>query len=294
MIMIRQHLFLPLLLCLFLLTPLSSSANWFPTEAELELRRLLRTVNYYFESVNMGNPDELRLAYHPEATFSFVDKNDLKLKTMPVSNFIQTVGQDSYIKYQRNIQVTHIDITGQVASVETVIDYPQNGKKLYDFLSLIKLDGAWRIVSRASYKEHDPFYRQPNWQASTTDLHAMESAILDYFKGGNRLDAERLGRAMHPQARMMYRDERSGQLKIQDKEDYIEVYTGVDGRKFRRSLRINYLHAKGNVGMAKVTIRFKQYKSTLTDYLTLVKENGEWKILRKVSDKKKMRYLSSL
>ena len=46
-------------------------------------------------------------------------------------------------------QIASVDVTGTVASVKVEEDYP--GSHYTDYVSLLKLDGEWRIVNKVFY-----------------------------------------------------------------------------------------------------------------------------------------------
>ncbi|RMG31882.1 MAG: hypothetical protein D6730_00735 [Bacteroidetes bacterium] len=254
---------------------------------------ILRTLNYYFEAVNMGSSAELRQAYHPQATFAFIDKQSGKLSQMPVSDFFALIDRDSYIKYERRLEIKQLDISGTAAFAETVIYYDRNGKELHDFLSLLKVGEQWRIISRVSYKQHAAFYGQPNWEVSAVDVEKIEKTIRQYVKSGSKRDGAGMKAALHPEAIMAYLDDIQG-LRLQSRDAYVAGYTAKEGGAFKRRYRLSFVRAAGNVALAKVEIYFRDYKATLTDYLSLIKEGDEWKIIRKVSNKERMKYISGL
>lgn len=272
----------------------SLQAHYFTKDELRERNAILQTINYYFESVNIGAPAEVRKAYHPQATFAYIDNKTRQVKIMPVRDFFAKIDADTYVNYERNIRLKTIDITGDAALVETEIDYVQNGKKLYDYLSLLKIDGRWQIVSRLSYKEYASFYNQPSWGISELDKEKIHYSLKNYLKGGDKCDLEKMQKALHDEVSMAYLEDHSERLKLQSRDTHLREYAKKSDRHLKRNHIVEFVHTKGNIAVAKVSVRFKDYKATLTDYISLIKEGEDWKIIRKVSNKEKMKYISSL
>ena len=77
-----------ILLCLFSLICPNLQAIHSPDDEAVERGEILRTLNYYFESENIGAPVELRKAYHPKATFMSVSN---KISATFVETFNENV-----------------------------------------------------------------------------------------------------------------------------------------------------------------------------------------------------------
>lgn len=279
-------------LIMLVITPLQAIHQPTP-DLEKEQAAILQTLNYSFHGVNIGELDAIKKAYHPGAMFAYINKKG-EMASLTTEDFFVTVAADNYVKYERSIKLKNIDITGNAALVEAIIDYDKNGKRLHDFISLIKVNGAWKIISRVSYKEYAAFYGQKEWILTEADFENIRKNLNHYLKGGDKCDVERLGSALDDQILLAYINEENRQLEIQNKEIYLKGYAQKEGQKLKRDHQIKYIHAKGNVAVAKVVIRFKDYKATLTDYISLIKKGDEWQVVSKISNKDKMKYISSL
>ena len=47
---------------------------------------------------------------------------------------------------QGELRIVAVEVTRDIASVKVVEEYPQS--RYIDYLSLVKVDGAWRIVNK--------------------------------------------------------------------------------------------------------------------------------------------------
>jgi len=112
-------------------------------------------------------------------------------------------------------------------------------------------------------------------QAQASDLQAIEKVLTDYMLGSAERDADRVVSAFHPQAMMKFM--RDGAYQEVNAREYF----GVDspGPKLERTNEIVSIDISGSVAMAKLRLKYKDKQ--FTDYMTLMKVDGEWAIINK-------------
>ena len=105
----------------------------------------------------------------------------------------------------------------------------------------------------------------------------IEKPLMDYIEGTANGEPDRLKRAFHPDFNLYF-----------IKDDKITVWSGKEyvgniseGKKSNRIGRIVSIDVENNAAVAKIEIDMPDRKRLYTDYLLLLKEGGEWKIVHK-------------
>ncbi len=113
-----------------------------------EKEQVREAIQYYFQAHATGNGEYLREAFHPVANLYFVRDSELAQYTLEeyVALFDGTPGED---EDQRIRSIDNIEISGNAAIATITLDYP-NG--IYtDYMSMLKIDGQWKIVNKTFY-----------------------------------------------------------------------------------------------------------------------------------------------
>lgn len=104
-------------------------------------------IHKYFEGIFYGNTSSLKTCFSTNANI-YGDKNS--------SEYIKSI--DEYIKNVKDrkspndlgeiskISIVGIDILGKIAMVK--LHVPMLGFNYYDYLSLFKINGEWKIVNK--------------------------------------------------------------------------------------------------------------------------------------------------
>ncbi len=122
-------------------TPTASPAS---VEDEAMIRA---TVERYFQGMMEGSAATLRSAFDPGAVLIGTAEDGAALQRIPFAPWADSwdgrilQNSDRY----RN-RITHVDITGDAAVVRTELVWP--GVHYVDYLSLLKVNGEWRIVNK--------------------------------------------------------------------------------------------------------------------------------------------------
>jgi|SRR5215204_1639118 len=116
-------------------------------------------------------------------------------------------------------------------------------------------------------------------QSGSADDTAIRKAIADhYFKAQATGNGDALKGTFIDEGRMMWVQD--GQLRVRTSADYIGGFTGKPAPdEALRKRRVVMTDATGDVGVAKVELDFPDAK--LTDYFTLARLGGDWKIIHK-------------
>lgn len=115
--------------------------------------------------------------------------------------------------------------------------------------------------------------------AQEKDEAGARAAVNHYLAGHATGSPDEFRAAFHPKA-MLYWN-RDGAFAERTSADYIAGASGkpaADEAQRRRS--IESLDVTGNAAMAKVVLDYPSVR--FTDYLSLVKADGEWRIVNKI------------
>ena len=119
--------------------------------------------------------------------------------------------------------------------------------------------------------------------ASITDAKSDEAAVRDtvqvYLHGLKFNDVESFKKAFYPEAKLFF-VRKNGELGQLTQEQWYEGFKGSAGKEEQGELQVAALDVTGTVASVKVEEDYPT--SHYTDYVSLLKLNGEWKIVNKV------------
>lgn len=105
----------------------------------------------YIKAHATGNPEYARKAFHSEGNMIWIREGKYSSETF--DSFIKRAftgkpaADEGKRKEGRRIEA--IDITGNAAVARIVLDYPT--VKFVDYMTLLKIDGEWKIVNKSFY-----------------------------------------------------------------------------------------------------------------------------------------------
>ncbi|GAB5537465.1 MAG: hypothetical protein Rubg2KO_37140 [Rubricoccaceae bacterium] len=137
-------------LCLLALGLLLATAS--PTLAQSsDFEQVEQTVSYYLNGGTANDFELLSRAFHPTATMRWMGR-DGYTDVNAVDYFRDAMRPGP--PQERQTRVVSIDVSGNAASAILEIDYPRF--TFVDFMTLLKIDGEWKIVSKAFYQRMNP------------------------------------------------------------------------------------------------------------------------------------------
>ena len=109
-----------------------------------------KAINYYLQGHATGNGENHKKAFHPEAKLFWIRDGQFAQRTS--ADYIAGApGKPAADEAQRKRSIEMIDITGNAAVAKVVLDYPD--RKFTDYMSLLKIDGEWKIVNKTFVAE---------------------------------------------------------------------------------------------------------------------------------------------
>ncbi|MCA1557364.1 MAG: nuclear transport factor 2 family protein [Acidobacteria bacterium] len=137
---------------LMALTCVAAFAVWLlPARAEsAEEAGVRAAIDNYFRGHATGDGEYFKRAFHPDAKLFWI--RDGKLTTRTSAEYIAGAsGKAPADEAQRKRRIESIDITGNAALVKVTLDYP--AVRFTDYMSMLKIDGEWKIVNKTFYAE---------------------------------------------------------------------------------------------------------------------------------------------
>lgn len=117
--------------------------------AAAEQRAVAATVELYLQGHATGDGALWRRAFHPEAKLFWVKDGQLAQRT--AEEFAASAsGRPAADEARRARKISSLDIAGDAAMVKVELRYPE--VTFIDYLSLLKLDGQWRIVHKIFHR----------------------------------------------------------------------------------------------------------------------------------------------
>ena len=123
--------------------PFLETRNLHASEAEAAAARI--PLENYINAHATGNPDYIRKAFFPEA--KIMAYRDGKLINLSVEEFASRFsGKPAADEAQRKRRIVSLDVVGDAAYAKIDLDYPK--VHFVDYMTLLKVDGAWKIMSK--------------------------------------------------------------------------------------------------------------------------------------------------
>ena len=114
---------------------------------------------------------------------------------------------------------------------------------------------------------------------ATSDEAAIRAAIENYFRAHATGDGTYIAKVFHPELRMMF--VRDNAFMMRTRDEYISGFSGKPAEdEAQRKRSIEMIDITGNAAVAKIRLDYP--KTTLTDYFSLLKVEGEWKVVNKI------------
>lgn len=115
--------------------------------------------------------------------------------------------------------------------------------------------------------------------AQTQEKDAVRVALENYIKGHSTGDGEFMKKAFHTEGNLIF--VRDGKYTTRSFADYIAGFTGKPAAdEAQRKRTIEAIDVSGNAAVAKLILDYPAVR--FVDYMSLLKINGEWKIVTKI------------
>jgi len=223
----------------------------------------------YINAHATGNPEYIRKAFLPDA--KIMAFRDGKLLNLSVEEFASRFsGKPAMDESQRKRRIDSLDLTGNAGVARIVLDYPD--VVLTDYMSLLKVDGEWKIINKVFYGEPKAKTQLPD------DREAVKQAVLDYVEALYEADPARIERSIHRDLfKLGFERDKDGTYKPY-RMTYQELYDLA--ARWNKTGRIPK-NSKKEIVVYDVADQTASAKLTAMwgiDYLHLAKFDGKWMI----------------
>jgi hypothetical protein len=114
--------------------------------------------------------------------------------------------------------------------------------------------------------------------AQESEEAAVREAIRHYFQGHATGQGEHFRKVFHPDAKLFFI--REGKLTQWTSEEYISRASGKPAAdETQRKRRIDSIDIDGDAAIVKLTLDYPSV--VFTDYMSMLKIDGQWKIVNK-------------
>lgn len=137
---------------LFILIGIGSLFFGYKAMADEKEKELVKVaLENYLKGHETGNPEYMKKAFYTEGKLIFV--RDGKYTTRTFDEYIAGMkdGKPAPDEAQRKRWIESIDVAGNAAVGKIILDYP--AVKFVDYMTLLKIDGEWKIVNKSFYAE---------------------------------------------------------------------------------------------------------------------------------------------
>jgi len=136
---------------LLVLIGIATAVSAQTTAADKQEKELAKVpLENYLQAQATGNGDFIRNAFHADARIMAF--RDGKMTNLSVEEFAGRFnGKAAEDEAKRKRTIESLEISGNAAIAKVVLDYPT--VKFTDFMSLLKINGEWKIVNKSFYAE---------------------------------------------------------------------------------------------------------------------------------------------
>jgi len=104
----------------------------------------------YIKGHETGDAVYMKKAFHTEGNLIFI--RDGKYSTRSFAEYIGGMsGKPAADESKRKRAIETIDVAGNAAMARIILDYP--AVKFVDYMTLLKINGEWKIVNKSFYAE---------------------------------------------------------------------------------------------------------------------------------------------
>ena len=149
----------------------------------------------------------------------------------------------------------------------------QGGKTMRTLTSILAVAAAFALLNA------NPAFAQHEHGSSGSEADAVRASVQHYLQGHATGDGAHFEMVFHPESKLFWM--RDGQLNQRTSADYIAGAGGEPAAdEVQRKRRIAMVDVTGSAAVAKVELDYPG--AMITDYFTLLKVDGEWKIVNKI------------
>jgi len=132
----------------FILVALTALILWQSGDAnaqDSEEAAVRKPLMNYLKGHETGKPEYMKMAFHTEGKLIFIRNGAYSTVEFP-DYIARMTGKPADDEGERKRYIESVDISGNAAAAKIVLDYPS--VRFVDYMSLLKIDGEWKIVNK--------------------------------------------------------------------------------------------------------------------------------------------------
>jgi hypothetical protein len=114
-------------------------------QADSEEAAIRAALEHYLVGHATGDSAHHAMVFHDVANLYWIRDGELATRTS-ADDIAGAPGEPAEDEAERRREITMVDVTGDAAVAKIVLDYPD--ALLTDYMSLLKIDGEWKIVNK--------------------------------------------------------------------------------------------------------------------------------------------------
>jgi hypothetical protein len=118
---------------------------------DLETAAVRVPLENYLQGHATGNAEFMKKAFHTEGKLIFVREGKYTTRTFDEYIAGMKDGKPAPDEAQRKRWIESVEVAGNAAVGKIILDYPN--VKFVDYMTLLKIDGEWKIVNKSFYAE---------------------------------------------------------------------------------------------------------------------------------------------
>ena len=119
--------------------------SFLASAAQSDIEQINNVLYHYIDGTANGEPERLRTAFHEDFNLYFVNNDSLQVWSG--KNYINNVKPGR--KSNRIGRVVSVDFEGEAAIAKIEILMPARKRIYTDYLMLLKIDNAWKIIHKS-------------------------------------------------------------------------------------------------------------------------------------------------
>lgn len=247
-----------------------------------ELQNVKNVVQQYFAAESSSSAKIARKVYHDIATFTYIDNKYIVINSYSILDYLEGLELNEGHYEYRILEVDTIDICGSLATVNCNMFCPSKGRKINDFLTLVKEDDSWKIIHRLSYKEYTSQLEQ-KISKTKRNRQRINLLLIDYMQSRRIHDSQTMEKMFHPHSDILHINASEKNINRFSLKNFIDFHSDQKNRRLKHHYRIHFVYLKGNIAVAKIRTRYKYLKTNFTEYVSLALINNQWQIVKKLS-----------
>lgn len=108
----------------------------------------------YLKGHATGDPEYVKKAFHTEGKLIFVREGKYTTRTFEEYIAGMKDGKPAADEAQRKRWIESVEVSGNAGVGKIILDYPS--VRFVDYMTLLKIDGSWKIVNKSFYAEPKP------------------------------------------------------------------------------------------------------------------------------------------